>query len=327
MIISAYIPEWGFDGTLRPGDAGRLTHVNFAFAKVADGKGSVAHWRNGEHIKSFNKNKGHIVSILSVGGWGAGGFSDACLTPQGRDILAQSLVDIAVEYGFDGIDMDWEYPGMDAAGIDASPDDKVNYTDLIRLLREKQKPGAVVSMAAGASAECAKHLELDKLLKYMDFINLMTYDMCPWNKVGYHTALYPSETIECANADAAAKLYEQAGWPRDRMTLGAAFYARNYKDVDGIGAKTSGEQKHPGWVNFSDAYAQGRAVPGDIQYDEKAETAWFYDPATREFLSFDCPRSLRAKKKYARETGLAGVMFWQYYGDTQDSMLLKALAE
>jgi chitinase len=318
MIVSAYIPEWGFKGTLRPGDAERLTHVNFAFAVVKDGKGNIDHWKNGAHVKEFNKNKGHIVSVLSVGGWGAGGFSNACLTPEGREAFAQSLVDIANEYGFDGIDMDWEYPGMDAAGIDASPEDKKNYTDLIRLLREKQKPGAVVSMAAGASRECVDNLELPTLAKYMDFINLMTYDMAPWDKVGYHTALYPQ------GADA-AKMYEDAGWPRNRMTLGAAFYARNYKDVDGFGAAFGG--KHPGWVNFHEAYPWGRGVPGDIQYDEQAETAYFYDPAKREFLSFDCPRSLRAKKKFARETGLGGVMFWQYYGDTEDSMLLKALAE
>ncbi|MCL2189267.1 MAG: glycosyl hydrolase family 18 protein [Defluviitaleaceae bacterium] len=324
MIVSAYIPEWGFDGKLREGDAARLTHVNFAFALVENGLGSVSHWKNGAHIKEFNKNKGHIISILSVGGWGAGGFSNACLTKDGREKLAQSLVDIANEYGFDGIDMDWEYPGMDTAGIDASPADKDNFTDLIRLLREKQKSGAVVSMAAGALQECIDNLDLPELMKYMDFINLMTYDMSAWNKVTYHTALFPSD-VEGMTGAQAADLFEKNGWPRNKMTLGAAFYARNYKEVDGLGADFPGP--HPGWVHFHEAYPRGRGIEGDIQYDEKAETAYFYDPAAREFLSFDCPRSLRAKKKYARETGLAGVMFWQYYGDTADSMLLKALAE
>ena len=324
MIVSAYIPEWGFDGTLRAGDAERLTHVNFAFAVVENGLGSVSHWKNGAHIKAFNQKKGHIISVLSVGGWGAGGFSNACLTPEGRENLAQSLVDIVNEYGFDGIDMDWEYPGMDMAGIDASPADKDNYTELIRLLREKQKLGAVVSMAAGALQECIDNLDLPELLKTMDFINLMTYDMSPWNKVGYHTALFPSD-VEGMTGAAAADLFEKAGWPRNKLTLGAAFYSRNYKDVDGLVAAFAGP--HPGWVHFHELYPRGNALPTGIQYDEKAQTAFFYDAQNREFMSFDCPRSLRAKKKFARDTGLGGVMFWQYYGDTDDSILLKALAE
>jgi len=46
----------------------------------------------------------------------------------------------------------------------------------------------------------------------MDFVNLMTYDMCPWDKVGYHTALYPSKDGISPNAAASADFYEAAGY-------------------------------------------------------------------------------------------------------------------
>jgi len=322
MIISGYISAGSFKG-LRPGDADRLTHVNWAFAVVKDGLGSVAHWKNGDAIKEFNKNKGHLKSILSVGGWGAGGFSNACLTAEGREAFAQSLVDIANDYGFDGIDMDWEYPGIPAAGIDASPDDKYNFTELIRLLREKQRPGAVVSMAAGSMQKCIDNLELDKLLKYMDFINLMTYDMCPWNKVGYHTALFKSDKIDNKYGDAAVELFTNAGWPAERLTMGAAFYARNYVNVDGLGGEFPGP--HPGWANYGGIAEKSKATGIPIEYDEKAETAHVY--IDREFFSFDNPRSLKAKIDYIRERKLAGIMFWEYACDDENSTLLKAIAE
>ena len=84
MMISAYIGEGRFNG-LRSGDEKIISHVNFAFAVVKNGVGSVGHWKNSERIKDFLKYKGHIKAILSVGGWGAGGFSDACATVEGRE--------------------------------------------------------------------------------------------------------------------------------------------------------------------------------------------------------------------------------------------------
>ena len=321
MIISAYIAEHSFKG-LREGDAQRLTHVNFAFALVKDGKGSVDHWTNGKGIKDFNRNKGHIKSVLSVGGWGAGGFSPAVATPHGRELLASTLVDIAEDYGFDGIDLDWEYPGDDVAGIEASPDDKANYTVFVELLRRKMAPGKILSMAAGGMQSCVDNLELDKLLHVMDFINLMTYDMCPWDRVNYHTALYQSEagSNSCDNVVA---MYEAAGVPRERLTLGAAFYARIYKDVNGLNDKVGGA---PGFINGGYKETMKRVEASGLQYDEKAQAPYVYDAKAREFITFDNPRSLAAKMEYVQATGLGGIMFWEYSCDDEDSTLLKAMA-
>jgi len=224
MIVAAYIMTDNFT-TLRPGDAERLTHVNFSFARVVDGKGSVAHWKNSANVHAFMKNRGHIKAVLSVGGWGAGGFSPAVKTPESREIFASTLMDIVNEFGFDGIDMDWEYPGDDMAGIEASPDDRVNYTFFMELLREKLGPDKILSMAAGGMQSAIDNLELDKLMKVMNFVNLMTYDMCPWDRVNYHTALYKSDVNNNAG-DTVAGMYEKAGVKRSELVLGAAFYAR-----------------------------------------------------------------------------------------------------
>jgi len=323
MIISAYVAENTFS-KLRPGDAERLTHINFAFAVVKNGKGSVDHWKNSEAVREFTRNKGHLKIILSVGGWGAGGFSPAVATPESRELFAQSLMDIVDDYGFDGIDMDWEYPCDDVAGIEASPDDKVNYTLFMELMRHKLGSDKILSMAAGGMQSCVDSLELDKLMAVMDFINLMTYDMCPWDKVGYHTSLYPSDVCEVRNGDMIVKMYEAAGVERSRITLGAAFYARVYKGVDGLNAKVDGP---PGFLGDGYKGTCAKIAEHGLQYDEKAEAPYVYDKAAREFITFDNPRSLAAKMKYVRESGLGGIMFWEYACDDANSTLLKAMVE
>ena len=324
MIIAAYLSMDRFDGVLRAGDAKRLTHVNFAFAVVKDGKGSIDHWQNTNITRDLIKNKGHIKVILSVGGWGAGGFSPAIATETGREVFAQSLVDIINDYGFDGIDMDWEYPCDDIAGIEASPNDKPNFTMLIQLLRNKLGKNKIISMAAGAMQKCADNLEIPKLVELMDFINIMTYDMCPWDRVSYHTSLFPSDATKNMNCHEAMQIFEKAGVPREKLVLGAVFYGREYKNVDGLNALCTDP---PGFTSkYSDILSKAE-VAGGVIYDEKAEAPYVYDLSERTFLTFDNPRSLKAKINYVKSIGLAGIMFWEYTCDTEDSILLKSLAK
>lgn len=320
MIIAAYIAEEKFQG-LRSGDAGKLTHVNFAFAVVVDGRGSVSHWKNPENVREFVRNKGEIKALLSVGGWAAGGFSPAVSTPEKREIFAQSLVDIVNDFGFDGIDMDWEYPCDDIAGIEASPEDKPNYTAFMQLLREKLGNDRLVTMAAGGMQSCVDNLEIPKLVELMDFINIMTYDLCPWDYVSYHPSLYPSDITKNRDGSTIMDMYENAGVSRDKLVIGAAFYGRIYKDVDGLDKPAT----VPGFTEGYDDSMNMANEAGGFSYDEKAEAAYAYNNKERTLVSFENPRTLKAKMDYVKSTGLAGIMFWEYSHDTADSTLLNAL--
>ena len=321
MITAAYIYMEKFKG-LRTGDADRLTHLNFAFALVKDGKATIDHWPDKEFAREFIKSNGRLKAILSVGGWGAGGFSPAVATAESREIFAQSLVDIADDYGFDGIDMDWEYPCSDMAGIEASPADKTNYTAFIRILRDKLGRDRIVSMAAGAGQDCADNLEIPALVELMDFINIMSYDMCPWDYVSHHTSLYPSEFTKNRCCHDAVAILEKAGVPRDRLVLGAAFYGRVYNNVDGPDAPASGPPEFSG--GYENAVKLAEAA-GGTQYDDNAEAPYAYNKEERIFITYENPRSLAAKMKYVKSTGMGGVMFWEYSSDTPDSLLLKSL--
>ena len=323
MITTAYIFIHRFKG-MRRGDAARLTHVNLSFALIKDGKGSIEHWPDLHGAREFIKNRGHLKAMLTVGGWGAGGFSPAVATPESRETFAQSLMDIVDDYGFDGIDVNWEYPCDDVAGIEASPADKPNFTALIQLLREKLGKDRLLSIAVGASQRCASNLEIPKLAELVDFVNIMTYDMCPSNYVSHHTSIYPSHTTRNPNCDDAVRLYEAAGIPKDKLVIGAAFYARGYRDVDGLDAPAAAA---PG---FSEGgYATTLKLveaAGGLRYDHRAEAPYAYDAMARTFITFDNPRSLQAKVAYIKSTGLGGIMFWEYASDTEDSALLKAIA-
>ena len=115
--------------------------------------------------------------VLSVGGWGADGFSDMAMTEEGRRNFAKSCLDAVEKYNLDGIDIDWEYPCSDAAGIGADPRDKENFTALLATLREYLGKDRIVSIAVGASQRCIADTQMDKVAEIVDYVQLMTYDM------------------------------------------------------------------------------------------------------------------------------------------------------
>lgn len=323
MIVSAYIGESNFD-KLRLNDEKRLTHANFAFAVVKHGEASVEHWKNAENVRHFLKNKGDIKALLSIGGWGAGGFSPACATKEGREKLSISLIDIMQDYGFDGIDLDWEYPADDMAGIEAHSDDKKNYTAWVALLREKIGNNKLLTMAAGAMQRCVDNLEIAKLVDLMDIFNIMTYDLCNWSKTSHHTSLYPSDICKTMYGQKAIEMYHKAGIPKQKLTLGAAFYGRVYIDTDGMDKPTDGTPP-----NFTGGYADTLRFikeAGGYTYDKKAEAAYAYNANKRQLVTFDNPRSLVAKVNYIKKMGIAGIMFWEYNCDDLNSSLLAAIS-
>ena len=112
---------------LRDEDAANLDQLNYSFALIKDGKADGSHWLGLKKVQSFLKKHPHVDGVLSVGGWGADGFSDACLTEEGRKTLADSLLQLMDECGFVGIDVDWEYPGVPGTGIVSHEEDVENW--------------------------------------------------------------------------------------------------------------------------------------------------------------------------------------------------------
>src|SRR5688572_6166386 len=116
--LIAYVTGWSQPVSI---DTSRITHVNFAFARI-DGQDRVvlpdeASARRLAEIVALKRTAPALRVLVSVGGWGADGFSDAALTDESRARFADSGVELLKRYALDGIDLDWEYPGQPGPGI------------------------------------------------------------------------------------------------------------------------------------------------------------------------------------------------------------------
>ena len=189
MLILGYVGDRGLPQVTEQ-DAKMLDGINIAFGKVADdftlGTWELKHNDCHEQIRQWNPD---IKIVLSVGGWTAGGFSLMSRTEEGRRKFAESCADYVAKTKLDGIDIDWEYPCSDSAGIDCDPSDKQNFTLLLQALRDALGPDKIVSIAAGAGAYFVRDTEMDKVAEICDYVQIMTYDMrsgfC--SLAGHHT--------------------------------------------------------------------------------------------------------------------------------------------
>lgn len=330
-VLLAYLADWAnWDGDKM--DVTKLTHINYAFALVKDGRVVGDHLKKTHWFKEFKKKNPDLKIVISIGGWGADGFSDAALTDESRSLFAETAIELMQEHDFDGLDLDWEYPCHDWAGIVARPEDKQNYTKLVQLLRERldaltEKTGQayLLTMAAGAAKMFADDMELDLLVPCFDFINLMTYDFYTQTSsiAGHHTNLFESkEDLKKSSGANTVDIFMEAGVPAEKLVLGAAFYGRGWSGLD--------SSKHP--IGQSGKPAKGFHWNNKDQvmdkdglkrcWDEAAKAPYLWNGDT--FITYDDPESMMYKAQYVNEKGIRGIMFWEWSED-KDNELLNAI--
>lgn len=325
--------------------AAKLTHVNYAFAKVAD-TGEVvlrlpdagAHLAQLQALKARNPR---LKVILSVGGWGADGFSDAALTAGSRERFARSAAAIVRDYALDGIDLDWEYPGQPGPGIKYRPEDKENFTlvlqavrgelDALSEARKRRGDDRYTLSIASAGGEYFAHTEMDRLHPYLDWINIMSYDMYGsyTPTTGHHTALRcpaADPAVPCTEAMVAEHL--RAGIPPGKLVIGAAFFGKSWT---GVRADNAGLRQP--WEKYGTEIAYSTLARDFIgrngferRWDDEAKAPYLWNASSRTFVSYDDPDSLRAKADFVGTRGLGGIMYWEHSHDP-DETLLDAILE
>jgi len=128
------------------------------------------------------KQKNPDLKVLwSVGGWTAGGwiFSQMASTSENRHKFIVSLLHFLKHFGFDGVDLDWEYPAWDGVnGQPTNPQDREHFTLLIREMHQVLSVEGYLITFAGAAdpAKVAAAFELEKIAPFIDWINIMSYD-------------------------------------------------------------------------------------------------------------------------------------------------------
>ena len=338
-VITAYVFPQNMVLTSDQVAADKLTRINFAFANVEQGRivlGDPSDAANLATLVGLKKENPDLTVLVSVGGWlWSGRFSDAAFTPASRAKFIDSVADFITRYNLDGLDIDWEYPAMaGAAGNVFRPEDKQNYTLLLKELRERfnkmQKTlhrHLYVTIAAGASAEFLQHTEMDKVQKYVDTVNLMAYDYYePGDDkiTGNHAPLYvdPADP-KGISSDKSVQEFEAAGVPAEKIVLGVPFYGHVWGHV---GATNNGLFQ-PG-DPVPNAYSTYGKLTQDIinqgftrYWDAKASVPYLYNPQKQIFVSYEDPESLALKCKYVIDHHLAGIMFWEYESDPSGKLL------
>lgn len=322
-VFAPYITENRING-LRVTDLLRMTHLNIAFALVKDAIVTVEHLQYLDRIAVYKRVNPDLRINLSIGGWGADGFSQAAMTEGGRKSFAKTAMDILLKWDFDGIDIDWEYPCSDQAGIAYSPEDKPNFTALMKELRHtlnesgsKNGKKYELSCAVGGEQYFIDGTEMDKVVQYVDYVNLMTYDLRGGfsDIAGHHTNLYPQTGDENGPCGArTAELFHKAGVPYEKMVLGAAFYSRKWggitaSEANGLGQRA--QTKGMGGVSYDALKADYINKGGFTRYwDEQAQAPFLFNGS--EFMSYEDEESLKAKCIFAQEKNMAGIMYWEY---------------
>ncbi|KAF0818626.1 Chitinase [Bacillus sp. ZZV12-4809] len=249
--IIGYLAGWstynGFE-IMNDLDASRLTHINYAFAligtdlkvKMSDPEQDP---KNFAELSKLKAKYPHLKSVIAIGGWGgSANFIEAASTEESREIFADSAVEFMLENGFDGVDLDWEYPVTGGGpGTYPNPDDRENYPLLLKELREKlDEQGEkddkhyILSIAGGATAGFANNTQLGLSQQYLDYVQIMTYDIHgTWEQKADFNAPLLDDNGKTYSVDKGVQAYLDAGVPPEKLVMGVPFYGYKYNVTSG----------------------------------------------------------------------------------------------
>jgi len=340
------------------GSAEKLTHINYAFGNVANGKcqigdayadydkfydaassvdGEADTWDQGALRGNFNqlrklkKMYPHLKILYSFGGWTwSSGFGEAAKDPEA---FAQSCYDLVEDPRwadvFDGIDIDWEYPN--ACGETCDESGREAFTNVMKAMRDKFGQDNLVTAAITADASEGGKIDAADYAdaaQYVDWYNVMTYDFFGGfdadGPTAPHSPLTSYEGIptEGFNSDAAIQKLKSLGIPSDKLLLGIGFYGRGWTGVTqsepGGSATGPAEGKYEKGIEDYKDIKDRCPVTGEI-----AGTA--YAHCGSDWWSYDTPETIAGKMAYVNEQQLGGAFFWELSGDTSDGELITAI--
>ncbi|MCR9013741.1 glycoside hydrolase family 18 protein [Aquiflexum gelatinilyticum] len=340
--IIGYIAGWKGVDTAKI-DAAKMTHINYAFANVIDGKvmeGEGREKSDKENLTKLNSLKSlnpDLKILISIGGWTwSKGFSDAALTEESRKIFTASAIDYLVRHDLDGLDFDWEYPGLPGDNNPYRQEDKENFVLMLKSVREALDSLGSINdthyLSTIASAGFKEYLDVNDLgqaQKYLDFINIMTYDYIVQfssDTTGHHANL---QTIDqnVRSSEKAVNDHVAAGVPIEKLVMGMAFYGRSWSNVNpennGLYQFGKGSKGYP-YSAISELMKDSLFVR---HWDENSKAPFLWNEKERIFVTFEDAESISEKAKFIKKHKMGGAMFWEYSEDTEDHTLLNAIYE
>ncbi|MET0329772.1 MAG: glycoside hydrolase family 18 protein [Luteimonas sp.] len=344
-VVVAYVFAHGAPLDPTVVDATRVTHVHHAFSRIVDGRlveGDADDAESFRRLAALRDAHPGLHILTSVGGWTwSDAFSEMAANAESRRRFVESAVAFSRRHALDGIDIDWEYPGLPGAGNPHTPDDGRNFTLLLRELRTALDAlGAEtgrrqsLAIASGGFPDYLARSEIGAWQASLDYVAIMAYDFhVPpgTGRTAHHAALHaPPDAL---SASRAVRDHIAAGVPASKLVLGVPFYGRawgavdNLDDAGGLERPAGATQTPFAEATYATLVDTVIGQPGwQVHRDAQAGVPWLWHPQTSTFVSYEDAASARGKAAYARHAGLAGVMFWHAGGD-HDGALVRALVE
>ncbi len=321
---TAYVTYYG---SLIP-DPEAMTHINYAFAElyVRDGvyqgfkvQGNLSRF---EQIASLKNENPDLKICLSFSHTVAnndnkqdGGFSAMCKSEAGRRAFAEDCLAFLKKYNLDGVDLDWEFPGLSWSGAACDPScDTDNYVLLVKQLRETLGTSYTISYAGYCSDKTSvsggyRYVDIKAMDPYVDYVNIMAYDLD--EAPHHHSAL--NDTRAYKDCNRAVNAYLTAGVSPDKLVLGLPFYGRHSFSTS------------PTAISYKKILQLDRYQYRRNQWDDKASCPFVATMGGAFYCGYDNPRSIGLKGAWVREKGMLGLMYWEYDQDDTKGTLRKAV--
>ena len=298
----AYV--WEAEGKLPP--ANMVTAINYLAANPNETHDGIKINNEARLLKilDLKKENPDLKVLLSLGGAGEeSGWGEMTSSDSLRAAFVADCKRVVDKYGLDGLDFDWEFP---------YGDQQDDYLTLFKDVREALGPDKRVTAAVGFFGN---GFNLAEGMKYLDYINLMTYDL-GWQAPYHHTSLRRSDLSGVSTVEESLDSCLKRGLEYKDIVLGLAFYGR-------------GDAKNfKGWTDYRDIVNRDLAAEGmEERWDSVACVPYIVDSLGTLIVGYENPKSMKIKCDYIKEKGLRGGMYWRTELDDDSLSLTRTVAK